>query len=61
VLGAVEVAGYVLLWVFPQLGAFILTAVMVGGWAPPLFSPPRLLFAVEDTSKTHPIDDDGAV
>ena len=30
VLGAVEIAGYVLLWVFPQLGAFILTAFMTG-------------------------------
>mmetsp|Transcript_20356 Transcript_20356/g.50813 ORF Transcript_20356/g.50813 Transcript_20356/m.50813 type:complete len:177 (-) Transcript_20356:354-884(-) len=30
VLGAVEVVGYVLLWVVPQFGAFILTAVMTG-------------------------------
>ena len=30
ILGALEVAGYALLWVFPQLGAFILTAIMTG-------------------------------
>jgi len=30
IVGAIEAAGYVLLWVFPQLGAFILTATMAG-------------------------------
>ena len=30
IIGAIEVAGYLLLWVFPQLGGFILTVVMTG-------------------------------
>jgi hypothetical protein len=30
ILGAIEVVGYVLLWAAPQLGAFMLTAVMTG-------------------------------
>ena len=30
IIGAIEVWGYVLLWAAPQMGAFILTAVMTG-------------------------------
>jgi len=30
IVGAIEVVGYVLLWLMPQLGAFILTATMAG-------------------------------
>ena len=29
-IGAIEVVGYLLLWISPKLGAFILTALMVG-------------------------------